>query len=99
MQGYDGTASAPVQITFHYTNGHSDSFLIHDLVGGTRQDLRQEIRRFLNEDWWVIKLAEETIFINPANVLKVELKPPIDLEGEGVLSNGERLTALTRLGR
>lgn len=93
------TQAASTQITFHYLNGHSESFNVHHLTeeGATRQDIRQEMRRFLNENWWVVKLPEETIFINASQVLKVEMKPPIPLlEGEGVLSEAERITALNR---
>ena len=96
---YSQESTTPTYITFHYINGHSDSFSLHHLTeaGVTRQDIRQEIRRFLNEGWWVVKLPEETIFINASQVLKVELKPPIvALEGEGVLADAEWVTALNR---
>jgi hypothetical protein len=93
------SAATPTYITFHYINGQSDSFSVHHLIeaGSTYQDVRQEIRRFLNEGWWTVKLPEETVFINASQVLKIELKPPIDsLEGEGVLSNAAWVTALNR---
>ncbi|MBW4497014.1 MAG: hypothetical protein KME26_28935 [Oscillatoria princeps RMCB-10] len=51
--------------------------------------MRQEIRRFLKEDWWVFKTAERTIFINRYSVLTVDLTPPVEfLEGEGFLHTG-----------
>ena len=86
------------QITFYYTNGQSESFLVGDLVQGGVQDIRREIRRFLQDQWWILKLAEETVFINAGNVLKVEIRPPIgELEGEGVIANAERVTPLNRV--
>jgi hypothetical protein len=91
--------ATPTYITFHYLNGQSDSFNIHHLTepGVTRQDIRQEIRRFLSEGWWVVKLPDETLFINASQVVKIEMKPPItSLEGEGVLSEAQWVTALNR---
>lgn len=92
----------PTEITFHYINGQSDSYTLSSFIepGTTSQDMRQEIRRFLSENWWVLKLPEETIFINASQVLKVELKPPvINLVGEGVLPDAVRVTALRRGAR
>lgn len=99
MYSEDHASAIPTQITFHYINGHSESFTIHELADpdALRQDIRHEIRRFLSENWWVVKLEEETIFINASNVLKVELKPPvISIAGEGVLTEATRVTALTQ---
>lgn len=99
MYSSDYTPPEQVQLTFHYVNGQSESFLIYNDVeaGTTRQDLRQEMRRLLDGHWWILKLPEETVVINNANVLKVEIKPPLaSLQGEGVLDNAERITALNR---
>lgn len=102
MYSNDQVTTTPVQITFHYLNGQSESFSIlppgSDGEPTTRQDIRQEMRRFLKEDWWVIQLMDETVFIKASNVLKVELKPPVaSLEGEGILSHAQRVTALNRI--
>jgi hypothetical protein len=44
------------------------------------------LRRFLNESWWIVQTPEETAFIHSANVLAVEVNPPLpQLEGEGIL--------------
>ncbi len=86
------------QITFHYVNGQTESFDIHELAEGaeTQQQLRQEVRRFLERSWWIFNLPEQTAIVNMNNVLKVELKPPVpDLHGEGVFPDAERMTALT----
>ncbi|MBD1942200.1 hypothetical protein H6F50_07475, partial [Coleofasciculus sp. FACHB-712] len=54
-------------------------------------------RRLLDKSWWILHLPEETVFINTANITKVEVKPPIPhLQGEDVFSNAQRVTALTR---
>ncbi len=99
MYSEDHASTVPTQITFHYINGHSESFTIHDIADpdAVRQDIRLEMRRFLSENWWVVKLEEETIFINASNVLKLELKPPVvSIGGEGVLTEAIRVTALTQ---
>lgn len=90
------------EITFYYLNGEKESFNVYNSIDAdtNRQDVRQEISRFMKQDWWTIKTQEQTIFINSANVLKVEVKPPIEsIEAEGFLSNAERVTALTRGSR
>lgn len=87
------------QITFHYINGDKESFNVYNLIEAntTSQDVRQDIRRFIKESWWTVTTQEETIFINSANVLKIEVKPPLPtIEAEGFLVDVERVTALTR---
>lgn len=87
------------QLTFHYLNGHSESFNIisEPQTEDTQQDFRLEMRHLLQKDWWILNLPEQTVMINVANVVKVEVKPPMtQLQGEGVFSNAERVTALNR---
>lgn len=87
------------QITFYYLDGRSESFNIYSLLEGTatRQGLQLEIRHLLERDWWIVNLPEQTVLINIDNVVKVEMKPPLtELQGEGVFSNAERVTALNR---
>ena len=77
-----------LSMTFHFVNGQSRTFDISSPVerDSTRSDNRQVIRRFLKENWWVIQTVERTVFINAANVLIVEVNPPMPtLEGEGIL--------------
>jgi hypothetical protein len=85
-------------ITFHYLNGQTESFMIPSgFEDGTQQDLRLEVRHILQKDWWIINLIEQTVMVNIANVVKVEVKPAMtQLQGEGIFSNAERLTALNR---
>lgn len=87
------------QITFYYTNGETETFNIYDPVeaGLLQQELQQEFRRFLEKHWWILHLPDQTVCVNTANILKIEIKPPINrVQGEGVFANAERVTALTR---
>ncbi|MFM7426547.1 MAG: hypothetical protein ACKO7W_16395 [Elainella sp.] len=85
-------------LTFYYLNGQTESFMIpNGLDDTTQQDLRIEVRHILQKDWWLINLDEQTVMVNIANVVKVEVKPALtQLQGEGIFSNAERITALNR---
>ena len=92
-------SGAQTQITFHYMNGHSESFNLHPPIenDGTDATLQLEVRHILKKDWWIINLPEQTVFVNIDNVVKVEVKPAIaNLRGEDVFTNAERVTAMTR---
>jgi hypothetical protein len=86
------------QLTFYYLNGQTESFTVPGALDDeTRQDIRIEVRHILQKDWWVLNLAEQTVMVNIANVVKVEVKPALtQLQGEGIFSNAERVTALNR---
>lgn len=87
------------QLIFHYVNGTSEAFNIYEPTDAavTRQEQLQEVRRFLDQRWWVLHLPEETVCINVESVMKVEIKPAIhQLHGEGVFSNVQRMTPLNR---
>ncbi len=87
------------QLTFHFVNGLTESFNILQLAedSTTPLELKQGIRHLLDKPWWIIHLPDQTICIKTANVLKVEIKPPVpEIQGEGVFSNARRVTALTR---
>jgi hypothetical protein len=86
------------QLTFYYLNGQTESFMVPGALDDeTRQDIRIEVRHILQKDWWVLNLAEQTVMVNIANVVKVEVKPALtQLQGEGIFSNAERVTALNR---
>jgi hypothetical protein len=86
-------------MTFFYRDGSSESFTVYPPIenDGTLQTLQLEVRHLLKKDWWIIQLPEQTVFINIDNVLKVEVKPPVEqLQGEDVFANAERMTALNR---
>lgn len=90
MQIQSTTQPGTFQIIVHYVNGQQQVFEIEsppvDNVNTTAQDVRSSLRRFLQEGWWTIHTPNQTYFINPANVLNLELRPAANmLEGEGVL--------------
>ncbi|MBD2061700.1 hypothetical protein NDI37_03975 [Funiculus sociatus GB2-A5] len=94
--------SGATQLTFHYIDGNTESFTIYEPAEAieSQQEMRQEVRRLLDKSWWILHLAEETVFINTANIIKVEVKPSMPhLHGEDVFANAERVTALTRGNR
>lgn len=87
------------QLTFYYINGQSESFNLYAPIedDGTQQTIQLEMRHLLKKDWWIVHLAEQSIFINVDNVIKMEMKPTmLQLQGEDVFSNAERVTALSR---
>jgi hypothetical protein len=87
------------QVTFHYLDGHSESFTLQqDVVDAdTSQGFQLEMRHLLRKEWWILHLPEQTVMINVANVTKVEVKPPmLQLKGEDVFPFAERITALNR---
>lgn len=90
------------QLTFHFINGQAESFNVLQQGEGlvTPQNLQQEIAQLLDKPWCILHLPEQTICINTANVLKVEMKPSLsELQGEGVFSDVRRVTALSRSGQ
>ena len=93
-----GSDTPYTQLTFYYTNGQSESFNILDPIEDlTQQGLQLEVRHLLQRDWWILNLPEQTVMINIANVIKVEVKPTLtQLQGEGIFQNSERVTALNR---
>lgn len=93
------STSSYTQITFYYVNGQSESFMIHGPSDASlvEQDFQQLIRRILEKPWWIMHLSDQSVFVNIANVLKVEIKPTVDqLHGEDVFSHAQRVTALSR---
>lgn len=93
------TQPAHVQLTIYYINGQTESFNIYDPVeaGAIRQEVQQEMRRTLDQHWWILHLSEQTVYVNTANILKVEIRPSVNrIQGEGVFPNAERVTALSR---
>jgi len=92
-------AGSYTQFTFHYVNGQSESFNVFEQQeeDPTAQGLQLEMRRFLEKDWWIMNLPEQTVMINVDNVIRVEVKPVMtQLHGEGIFANAERVTALNR---
>ena len=96
------TQTSLTQITFHYLDGHTESFSISnpEKTAETAQELRQELRRLFDHPWWIFHLNDQTVCVNTANVIKVEIKPAVPyLQGENVFSDAQRVTALTQSRR
>ena len=93
------TKESLTELTFYYINGQTESFNILQEADNavTALELKQEIRHLLERNYWILHLPDQTICINIANVVKVEVKPALaELQGEGVFSNARRVTALSR---
>jgi len=89
-----------VHLVFYYVNGQTETFTVPGLLSSMtsvpHQDLQQAVRQFLKDDWWILHLPEHTVCIHVANVIKFEIKSPmVRFEGEGVLANVQRVTALS----
>ncbi len=102
-QEYDSVVAGEeprvLQLTFYFVNGQTETFNIYTTAEADSppQELRQDIRRFLREDWWTLHLLDQTVFIHTSNVLKVEIKPRLEgFQGEGVFQDAERVTAFNR---
>ncbi len=89
------------QLTFHYLDGRSESFNFFEPAtadDGTQQSFQIEVRKLLQQDWWILHLPEQTVFINVANITKIEAKPTMpQIIGDGVFPDAERVTALNRV--
>lgn len=80
------------QVTFHYQNGETESFDIPI----TPQAFQQQLQGLLNQPWVTLQLFDSTVFICTAQVVKVEVKPPVfEIQGDGVFSDVQRVTPLT----
>ena len=83
-----------IQIIFHYTNGQTESFNVGSV---TPQELQQQIAQVLAQSWCLLHLPEQTVCINTANVLKVEIKPALrEMQGANIFADVRRVTALSR---
>jgi len=84
------------QITFHYKDGHSEAFKIPV----SPQEFQLQLSGLLSQPWLTFHLRDQTVVVSTAQVLKVEIKPPLsELFGAGIFPNSERVTALTRGAR
>ncbi|HEY9703160.1 MAG TPA: hypothetical protein V6C58_11975 [Allocoleopsis sp.] len=86
------------QVTFHYDNGHSDSYIIPV----SSAEFQQQIPGLFKRPWLIFHLYDqsETIFISTNKLVKIEVKPALmGFKGEGIYADSERVTALTRTGR
>jgi len=80
------------QVTFHYQNGETESF---DLPI-TPEAFQLQLQGLLNQPWLVLHLFDSTVVIRTAQVMKVEVKPPmLEIQGDGVFTDVQRVTPLT----
>lgn len=80
------------EVTFHYVSGASESFAIPI----TPQAFQQQLQGLLSQAWLTLHLFDRTVLICTAQVMKVEVKPPIvEIQGQGVFADAQRVTALT----
>lgn len=81
------------QITLHYINGETESFDIPM----TPEAFSEQLAELLSQPWLTLHLFDQTVLILTAQIVKVEVTPQLpQLEGEGVLSDCQRVTALSR---
>lgn len=80
------------EVTFHYVNGQTEAFDIPI----TPEAFQEELQGLLKQPWLTLHLFDKTVLICTAQVMKVEVKPPItEIQGQGVFSEVQRVTALT----
>ncbi len=91
-----------LQLTFQYSNGTKESFLVVISAESTNPypELRQAVKERTSQPWCSLQTADETIYINMANVDSICVKPTIGEDEEDIgFSECERVTALNRAGR
>ncbi|MBD2126573.1 hypothetical protein NDI39_05395 [Microcoleus sp. ZQ-A2] len=86
------SADTFTQLTFHYQSGETESFDIP----GTPEAFQMQLQGLLNQDWLTLHLFDSTVVIHTAQVVKIEVKPPLlEIQGNGVLTDVQRVTPLT----
>lgn len=80
------------QITLHYDNGQTESFNLPI----SPQEFQQQVNLLLERPWLTFLLYDQTIFVYTNKIIKIEVKPPLQMHGVGVFQNTERVTALNR---
>ncbi|HAX84719.1 MAG TPA: hypothetical protein DCY91_00260 [Cyanobacteria bacterium UBA11370] len=85
--------AAFTEITFYYINGETESFDIPV----SSETFAQQLPDLLSQPYITLHLFDQTVIVFTAQIIKVELKPPIpEFQGQGVFSESQRVTALTR---
>jgi hypothetical protein len=80
------------EVTFHYVSGHSESFDIPV----TPEAFQQQLQSLYSQGWFTLHLFDRTVLIYAAQIVKVEVKPPLlEIQGEGVFPDVQRVTPLT----
>ncbi len=87
------TKTNTTQVTFYYENGQTETLSLP--IAAT--DFSQQVSEMLSQPWLTFHLMDQTVIISTAKLLKIEVKPSlVQLEGEGIYPNAERVTALQR---
>lgn len=80
------------EVTFYYITGVTESF---DLPVAP-ESFQQQLPDLLNQPWLTLHLFDKTILICTAQVIKVEVKPPLpEIQGQGVFPDAQLVTALS----
>ncbi|HEY9635775.1 MAG TPA: hypothetical protein V6D14_20385 [Coleofasciculaceae cyanobacterium] len=80
------------EVAFHYVNGETESFD----VPITPEAFQQQLPDLLSQPWLTLHLFDRTVLIFTAQVIKVEVKPPLsEIQGQGVFQDAQRVTPLT----
>lgn len=81
-----------IEVTFHYQNGETEAFDIPV----TPEVIQEELQGLLDQPWLTLHLFDRTVLIRTAQVMKVEVKPPLtEIQGPGVFPDAQLVTALT----
>ena len=87
------TKPTATQLTFYYDNGQAETLSVPQ----PPSELAQQLQQMFNRPWLIFHLAEQTVMIATQKVIKLEIKPAApELQGEGIFSNTQRVTALQR---
>jgi hypothetical protein len=81
-----------IEVTFHYQNGQAEGFDIPV----TPEAFQEQLQGLLEQPWLTLHLFDRTVLIRTAQVMKVEVKPPLaEIQGQGVFPDAQLVTALT----
>lgn len=90
-------SSNTTQATFHYTDGQAETF---NIPLSPDQFYQQLDAVTSSQNWLILQLFDQTVTIRLQQLVKVEIKPVVpNLQGQGILPNAERMTALQRGAR
>ena len=84
--------TSSTQITFYYENGQTETLS----VPLSPAQLGQQLPQMLSQAWLTFQLLDQTVMISTAKIIKVEVKPTLQLDGVAAFSNVQRVTALQR---
>ena len=84
------------EVTLYYADGQEETFKLPLAT----QQFQAQLGKMLQRPWLVFQLMDQTIIVSSANVVKMDIKPPLPpLQGDGIFPNCERITSLQRGAR